>query len=183
MDDMVLKAMAKWPNVPDCYGWLGLDARGEFWMRDEAVQARNSFQAGCSSADPHAKGSRVHHVALKAFMQRNYQPDERGCWYFQNGPQRVFVELELAPLSCRLDPCDPAHVVLHTGSSEAVRQIWSDEEGVVYAQVSNGLAVIHSMDTMEVAQRLEQGVWHVENCARAAMPKQFGYVISPQTGR
>ncbi|MFZ9138137.1 MAG: DUF2946 family protein, partial [Hylemonella sp.] len=24
MDDIVRQAMAKWPNVPACYGWLGL---------------------------------------------------------------------------------------------------------------------------------------------------------------
>ena len=28
MDDIVKQAMAKWPNVPHCYGWLALDARG-----------------------------------------------------------------------------------------------------------------------------------------------------------
>ena len=28
MDDIVRQALAKWPNVPHCYGWLGLDARG-----------------------------------------------------------------------------------------------------------------------------------------------------------
>ena len=27
MDDIVRQAMAKWPNVPDCFGWLALDAR------------------------------------------------------------------------------------------------------------------------------------------------------------
>ena len=30
MDDIVKQAMAKWPNVPHCYGWLGLDARGNW---------------------------------------------------------------------------------------------------------------------------------------------------------
>ena len=29
MDDLVRAAMAKWPHVPDCRGWLALDARGE----------------------------------------------------------------------------------------------------------------------------------------------------------
>ncbi len=28
MDDIVKAAIAKWPNVPNCFGWLGLDARG-----------------------------------------------------------------------------------------------------------------------------------------------------------
>lgn len=39
MDDIVKQALAKWPNVPDCYGWLGLDARGRWFMRDDAAQA------------------------------------------------------------------------------------------------------------------------------------------------
>ena len=26
MDDIVKQALAKWPNVPDCYGWLALDS-------------------------------------------------------------------------------------------------------------------------------------------------------------
>ncbi len=39
MDDIVRQAMAKWPNVPHCYGWLGLDERGNWYMRDDRVQA------------------------------------------------------------------------------------------------------------------------------------------------
>ena len=38
MDDIVKQAMAKWPNVPACSGWLGLDARGNWWLRDAAAQ-------------------------------------------------------------------------------------------------------------------------------------------------
>ena len=43
MDDLVRQALAKWPNVPDCYGWLGLDARGQWYMRDDRVQAAGPF--------------------------------------------------------------------------------------------------------------------------------------------
>ena len=32
MDDIVLQAMVKWPKVPACYGWLGLDARGRWYL-------------------------------------------------------------------------------------------------------------------------------------------------------
>ena len=39
MDDIVKQAMAKWPNVPACAGWLGLGARGDWYLRDEAAQA------------------------------------------------------------------------------------------------------------------------------------------------
>ena len=39
MDDIVKQAIAKWPNVPHCYGWLGLDARGDWYLRDDRTQA------------------------------------------------------------------------------------------------------------------------------------------------
>jgi hypothetical protein len=40
---IVKAALAKWPNVPDCYGWLGLDARGNWYMRDEQAQVAGPF--------------------------------------------------------------------------------------------------------------------------------------------
>jgi Protein of unknown function (DUF2946) len=51
MDDIVKAAMAKWPNVPDCYGWLGLDARGNWYMRDDRVQAAGPFPRSKGSED------------------------------------------------------------------------------------------------------------------------------------
>ena len=46
---------------------------------------------------PQVKGSRILHDKLREFIHRNYAADERGAWFFQNGPQRVYVELEAAP--------------------------------------------------------------------------------------
>ena len=43
MDDIVKQAMAKWPNVPDCFGWLGLDNRGQWCLRDDAAQAAGAI--------------------------------------------------------------------------------------------------------------------------------------------
>ena len=34
MDDLVNQALAKWPDVPDCTGWLALDARGKWRIGD-----------------------------------------------------------------------------------------------------------------------------------------------------
>ena len=100
MDDIVKAALLKWPNVPDCRGWLALDARGQWYMRDDRIQAAGPF--------PQVKGSRIQHEPLLAFLHRNYESDGRGAWYFQNGPQRVYVELEAAPwvwrLQARPDP-------------------------------------------------------------------------------
>ncbi|MFM0175959.1 DUF2946 family protein [Paraburkholderia sediminicola] len=90
MDDIVKQALAKWPNVPSCTGWLMLDRRGNWRMRDEAAQAGGS------------PGTPIRHEALLGFINRNYAADERGQWYFQNGPQRVYVELGYTPWVVRL---------------------------------------------------------------------------------
>jgi hypothetical protein len=102
MDDIVKQALAKWPNVPHCYGWLALDARGNWRMRDERAQHLN------------LPGDKLSNAALVGFITRNYAVDERGCWYFQNGPQRVYVQLEATPYIVRTDPS--AGWLLHTGA-------------------------------------------------------------------
>lgn len=124
MDEIVRQAMAKWPNVPDCFGWLRLDARGGWRMRDERAQQLD------------LPGERISHPALLAFIERNYAHDELGRWYFQNGPQRVYVDLELAPYIVRTQPQagdEKPQLVLHTG--EIVAQVdaaWLDEHGRLY---------------------------------------------------
>ena len=63
MDDIVKQAMAKWPNVPHCYGWLALDARGAWRMRDEAAQQggtpgdprRGPGGVGCGTEKTHER--------------------------------------------------------------------------------------------------------------------------------
>ena len=37
MDDSVIRAMTRWPNVPAVYGWLGLDRRGCWRLRGERI--------------------------------------------------------------------------------------------------------------------------------------------------
>ena len=100
MDDIVKQAMAKWPNVPACSGWLGLDARGQWHLRDDEVQRIGPF----AGTNPAGRGQRLEHEKLIAFIGRNYGNCEQGRWFFQNGPQRVFVSLATAPLTGRLMP-------------------------------------------------------------------------------
>ena len=38
MDASVVAAMAKWPNVPDCRGWLSLDRRGQWRLQGSVVR-------------------------------------------------------------------------------------------------------------------------------------------------
>ena len=170
MDDIVRQAIAKWPHVPDCYGWLGLDARGQWYLRDEGTQARGDFRA--------ARGVRLEHAKLIDFIHRNYEADARGCWFFQNGPQRVYVELEAAPLVWRVNAAGEA--VAHTGApAGGVQECLVDEEGRVYLTSPMGLGLVHSLDVDCVAQQIEQGRWQPREVRAADLPAACGFVPSP----
>ncbi|MEY2684576.1 MAG: hypothetical protein RJA09_1720 [Pseudomonadota bacterium] len=175
MDDMVKAAMAKWPNVPDCYGWLGLDARGRWFMRDDGAQSAGPFAGPGSNAA--SRGSLLTHDKLVAFIHRNYGVDERGCWYFQNGPQRVYVELACTPWVWRLEP--NGQVRSHTGVDVVVQSTWLDTEGVLYLHTNKGLGVVHTMDMGVAAEQVEAGLWCPADCVAAELPDRFGYQKSP----
>lgn len=174
MDDIVKQALAKWPNVPACYGWLGLDARGNWYMRDDRVQAQGPFAGGTLQS----KGSQLKHEKLIEFIQRNYEPDELGQWFFQNGPQRVYVELEATPLIWRVQ--EDFSIQDHTGRAARVQRCLLDEQGRVYLEADTGFGLVHSMDMSHVADAVEQGLWLPQEVLAAALPKQFHYVCSPQ---
>ncbi|WP_311224041.1 MULTISPECIES: DUF2946 family protein [unclassified Acidovorax] len=170
MDDIVKQAIAKWPNVPDCYGWLGLDARGHWYMRDDATQAQGPF--------PQARGSRLQHDKLIDFIQRNYEADAQGRWFFQNGPQRVYVELESTPFVWRLDAGGTP--VAQTGlRMPDAGECLVDEAGHVYLASSIGVGLVHTLDVELVADGIEQGRWTPQNVQFAELPQRYGFVRSP----
>lgn len=177
MDAIVEAALRKWPHVPHCHGWLALDARGDWYMRDERVQAAGSF--------PQVKGSRIVHDKLLAFIGRNYGGDDEGAWFFQNGPQRVYVELEAAPWVWRLHRDS---VATHTGREAAVRAAWLDEGGRLFLECDIGLGIVHSADMLVAAERIERAeraggkAWAPQEMRFADMPARFGYRLCPQPG-
>ncbi len=142
MDDIVKQAMAKWPNVPHCYDWLLLDARGNWRMRDEAAQRAGTH------------GDRLTNPALVGFISRNYLRDERGRWYFQNGPQRVYVILEATPFIARTDPA--AGFLLQTGQPiGAVEHAFMTQAGAVVLQAAEVVAQVDDRDVAQVLALLE----------------------------
>lgn len=174
MDDIVRQAMAKWPHVPDCYGWLGLDARGNWYMRDDRAQAAGAFDSG----RPGAKGSLLRHEKLIEFIQRNYAADAQGRWYFQNGPQRVYVELEATPWVWRVQA--DGEVRAHDGQTAAVQRCVLDESGRVYLQTNLGFGLVHTQDVALAAELVESGRWAPQEEPAAELPTRHGYVRSPQ---
>lgn len=177
MDDIVKQAMAKWPNVPHAWGWLGLDARGNWWLRDAEAQAAGGFASGAAGA----RGEMLRHEKLIDFIQRNYAADADGQWYFQNGPQRVYVELEAAPWVWRI-AADGA-VTAHDGQAAQVWTMLTDEQGRVFLRTDRGFGIVHTQDVAQVADAIEAGRWTPQAVAAASLPERGGYVLSPQAAR
>ncbi len=179
MDEIVKAALAKWPNVPACYGWLGLDARGQWFMRDDATQAAGPFVGPGSSLA--SRGALLRHDKLIEFIERNYEADEAGRWFFQNGPQRVYVELEATPLVWRI--ASDFTVWAHTGASARLQRCVIDEHGRLYLDTDMGFGLIHTQDMVLAAEAVEQGLWVPVEVATRELPQRFGYVRSPMAQR
>ncbi|HTD02292.1 DUF2946 family protein [Undibacterium sp.] len=141
MDDIVKQAMARWPNVPHCYGWLALDARGVWRMRDERAQALK------------LPGDKIAHATLLGFINRNYQQDQQGRWYFQNGPQRVYVNLDATPYIARTSP--EHGFMLHTGAPlVSIEQAWLTRNGQLILQSGKMLAQVDDRDMATCLKQL-----------------------------
>lgn len=173
MDEIVRAALKKWPQVPACYGWLGLDARGDWYMRDDRIQAAGPF--------PQVKGSRLLHRKLCEFIARNYEADTDGAWFFQNGPQRVYVELEAAPLVLGVERRDGGYAVRTHVETDAgdVRGSWVDEHGRLFLDTEAGFGLLRSLDMDAAADAVTDGRWRPQEIAFAELPRRFGYRLSP----
>lgn len=121
MDDQVIRSLTKWPNVPACYGWLALDRRGQWRMRDEFAQQNN------------LPGTVIAHQALNEFISRNYACDIEGRYFFQNGPQRVFITLDATPWIVRMIPRNQeTRLLTQCHSPIEPSAALSDENGNIY---------------------------------------------------
>ena len=165
--------MAKWPNVPDCYGWLGLDARGDWYMRDDAAQAAGPFPG-----TPASRGAVLRHERLLAFICRNYAGDAEGRWFFQNGPQRVYVELEAAPYVWRVAP--DFTVTAHTGQAAGpVIESLLDEAGKLYLVTGLGCGLVHTLDMLHAADAVESESWSPLPMLAADLESRCGFRRHP----
>ena len=185
-----MRALARWPNVPAVYGWLSLNARGQWLIKGETI------------GNPLAVG----------FINRNYLSDESGRWYFQNGPQRVFVQLYATPWIYRLG-LEGAHV--HTHTEQAVREIvacYMDDAGAVLLESSEGIGYVDDRDlellsrdfygrlgerlshevlaqridalmsgqSAELSVRFGEQQLPISYLAKASLAKRFAFVVNPQ---
>lgn len=186
MEDWVYRALAKWPNVPALYGWLRLDRRGRWRIKGEIISRPQIIDT----------------------INANYAADARGCWYFQNGPQRGYVALDDAPLVLR---ADADALLTHTGLRVAhLAGVYLDEEGALRIATEHGPGVLDddaltwalerllsdsgTSDEVALAEALVQpngratplhlqyaGIAHaVHRLDRDAAPATLGFVREPQ---
>ena len=202
MDEQVLRSLVKWPNVPDCYGWLALDRRGQWRMRDEFTQQN------------HLPGQVIVHQALNEFISRNYARDAQGRYFFQNGPQRVFITLDATPWVTRIIPSDQGTQLLTQCQTKLdPTAALSDENGNIYIvgkitqtiyedsdrgkfsiQDGESVALLHDHDLdlfSELAALREEACcfggswnWHgtqlpLDPIHSSELAKRFGYVAKP----
>lgn len=151
MDEIVARSLAKWPNVPAVYGWLSLDRRGN-WL---------------------IKGERIGNAALRDFIGRNYEPDARGRWYFQNGPQRVYVKLAYTPLVVRFEG---EALIDHCGRPFAAEQTMADDEGSVLVSSGGTVALLDDRDLARYADDAER----LAVIARADVAQKYHFEGDPR---
>jgi hypothetical protein len=142
MDENVISAMAKWPNVPAVFGWLSLSARGQWLIHPDGLATTGST------------GQAITSEQILGFIRRNYAGDAQGRWFFQNGPQRVFVRLDGAPLIVSVDD---AHGVLVTHTQKTIQSVsqwWVSSTGSLYLHSDLGPGLILDRDLVRLADRL-----------------------------
>lgn len=140
MDASVIAAIERWPNVPAVYGWLSLTARGQWRLHPDGLAMHGN--AGQSITNPQILG----------FINRNYGHDDRGRWFFQNGPQRVYVRLDAAPWVIFADDSQGI-LSTHTGIPiQSVNHLWVDDAGSLYLQTEHGPGQLIDRDLPRFAQ-------------------------------
>jgi hypothetical protein len=131
VDDLVEKALARWPNVPAISGWLKLNMQGDWLL-----------------TGPVSEGLTISHPRILNFMARNYGCEPDGRYYFQNGPQKAYVHLAYTPWVYRIHPLECGDLMLstHTGLIDWPQAMFQDEQGRVLIQGEHGIGLLHSND-------------------------------------
>ena len=121
------------------------------------------------------EAARVHRPQLRAATTA-------GAWFFQNGPQRVYVELEAAPWVWRLQRRAARRAVDHqphrARGAASARPSSTRRAGSSSPPTSASASSTRST-WKRAADAVERGVWTPTDARFAALAERFGYRLSP----
>ena len=112
----------------EAFGWLKLDGRGSWWI----------------------KNKRIENPKLISFINSNYFSDDDGRYYFQNGNQRVFVSLAVAPYILRFSEKEIGRLISHNGLLiSKICEIWLNADNRIFFNCENVVGVLDDRETFE----------------------------------
>lgn len=152
--------MARWPDVPSVFGWLVLDRRGN-WLLKEPASGRLG---------------RIGNAALREYIGQNYAPDSFGQWFFQNGTQRVYVSLAYTPLVLHYEQ---EALRDHCGRAARADAVYLDEDGSVLILGERGVGLLDDRDLAQFVACRGDGWESLPRVAKSEVPGRFGFVAVP----
>lgn len=106
-------------------------------------------------------GKVIEHSALKEFISRNYACDNTGRYFFQNGPQRVFITLTYTPWVASIIPGENTPKIITQCQTEIdPSSALSDEHGNIY---------IAGLITQSICKDLRNQQFETANCLSIAL--------------
>jgi len=178
MDENVKKAMKRWPDVPAAFGWLRLDRRGRWYLVDRNAPDFDETRDG--------SGSLITSDQIIEFISRNYMSDERGRWYWQNGPQRAYTDLDVAPLIMRvLTGSKGQALVTHTGFPvNEVHGVYLSSGDELFVKTDLGPGAIHDLDLSALELTEESVIIGDQKFSLERLPGDaataLGFVLQPR---
>lgn len=159
MDARFERALARWPNVPALFGWLRLSQRGQWLIRDSSISNQR----------------------ITEVINRNYDHDEHGRWFFQNGPQRGYVALDYAPFVLFAE--SSGGLTTHTGLvvTEIIQALLDETGGLVLA-TEHGAGLLSDRDLTWALTRLQTTGSNLEDALTTALTEPSGETTALRLG-
>lgn len=131
VDSSMRARFPNWPKEPLVFGALSLDQRGQW----------------------HIYGDIIRHADVRKRLNHHYHADNQGRWYFQNGPQRLYVDLAYTPWVFHLDR--DSQLRTQTGHRvQFVKSVWLDENGAMIFDSEHGPGLLREDALFSVLEKL-----------------------------
>lgn len=150
MDQALIQSLQKWPHVPSCFGWLYFGRRGEWRIQNEYAQQYQLL------------GETITHSGFKHYIESNLGRDSAGNHFFQNGPQRVFIQFAYSPWVVRFYPLADGHWQLRTTFGQPITPTacFLDEQSHISFEAEFEIPIFAENHTSSISKIRSIGLLH-----------------------